>query len=251
MSTSKYSANWENDEVKVDVPYSVAGVSTTAFITSKFTGKMLLFDIGDGAVRDLLASGNLDFINEIDLIAVSHGHFDHMGGLWTMLGFMMMLKRSSALNIIIPNGCSEVISIVKGFKETYFDTLPFQITVHQMQHGSGFDTDFFKLKAQGVEHYGMENRSDGDILMPALGYQVKIGETLVAYTGDSRMCPSLEFLVKDADLAIIEATHEKHPKPERRVHLTVDEAKKLGTKAKEFILVHMKHFTAKSVVSGL
>jgi hypothetical protein len=35
---SKHSASWENDEVSVDIPFSVAGVGTTVAITSKFTG---------------------------------------------------------------------------------------------------------------------------------------------------------------------------------------------------------------------
>ena len=46
MNASKHTAMWENDEVKVDVPYSVAGVGTTVIVTSKFTGKILLLDVG-------------------------------------------------------------------------------------------------------------------------------------------------------------------------------------------------------------
>ncbi len=240
MNASKHTAMWENDEVKVDVPYSVAGVGTTVIVTSKFTGKILLLDVGDGVIRDIMTTGTLDFVNEIDLIAITHGHFDHMGGLWTVLGFMRMLKRTRPLNILIPNGCIEVDNVFRGFKECYSETLPFQISIHKLQHGSGFDTDFFKLNAMGVEHYGMENASDRDVLMPALGYKVQIGQTSIAYTGDSRLCTSLEMLVEDATIAIIEATHDEHPDPEHRVHLTEAEAKELGAKAKEFILIHKK-----------
>lgn len=247
----KHANSWVNDEVRVDVPYSAAGVGTTVVVTSRFTGKILLMDVGDGAVRDLLASGNLDFVTEMDLIAITHGHFDHVGGLWTLLGFLRMLGRKEALNILVPTGCVEVTNIVRGFKDCYFDTLGFQINVFQLQHGSGFDTDFFKLKVMGVEHYGSENITDKDILMPAIGYRVSIGETTVAYTGDSRMCQSLEDLVTDTDFAIIEATYEQHPNPAQKVHLTEIEARNLGKKAKEFILIHKKPDAGKGVTSRM
>jgi len=68
----EYKTTWENDEVHVNVPFSAAGVSTTIVLTSKFTGKMMLMDVGDGAIRDLLISlESSEFINEIDLIAIS------------------------------------------------------------------------------------------------------------------------------------------------------------------------------------
>ncbi|MFW9918829.1 MAG: MBL fold metallo-hydrolase [Candidatus Thorarchaeota archaeon] len=240
MSPARHVSHWENDEVRVSIPYSAAGVGTTIILTSKFTGRMLLLDVGDGAVRDLLSSGDLEFVNEIDLIAITHGHFDHVGGLWTLLGFLRMLGRKEPLNILAPRGCTEVTQIVKAFKGCYYETLPFQINVFELQHGSGFDTDFFKIKSIGVEHYGMENNTNMDILMPAHGYRVNIGGTIVSFTGDSRMCQGLADLATDADLAIIEATYEQHPDPKRKVHLIELEARELGRKAKEFLLIHRK-----------
>ena len=112
-----YRSDWENDEVFVQVPFSAAGVSTTIVVTSKFTGKMMLMDVGDGILRDLLSSGNTDFVHDIDPIAISHGHFDHVGGLHSLLGFMRMLGRTNPLNILIPADCGEAISIIKGYRD--------------------------------------------------------------------------------------------------------------------------------------
>jgi ribonuclease BN (tRNA processing enzyme) len=242
-----FSQQWENDEVSVDVLYSAGGVATNIAVTSKFTGKMMLLDVGDGTLRDLLSRGSVDFVNEITLIAITHGHFDHVGGLHTLLGFMRMLHRSEPLDILAPHDCIEVEHLLKDFKDCYFETTPFQIRLHEVQYGTEFDTDFFKVQAAEVEHFGQEfaglpDAAERDeILMPALGYRVKIGATIIAYTGDSRMCSALEDLVRNADLALIEITKRKKPDTKRRVHLTRAEGEQLAKLAKNYLFVHVPH----------
>jgi len=155
--TETHSAAWGNDEVGVNVLFSAAGVATNITIVSKFSGKILLADVGDGTLRDLLSQGSLDFVSELDLIVITHGHFDHMGGLYSLLGFLRMLKRSTPLDILIPKGCKEVSSTVRTFKDSYCDTLPFQIRVQEMGHHSEFHTDFFHVRSLEVDHFGSEN----------------------------------------------------------------------------------------------
>jgi ribonuclease Z len=229
---------WENDEVWINIPYSAAGVSTTIILTSKFTGKIMLLDVGDGALRDLLTMGSLDFISQIEMIAISHGHFDHMGGLHSLLGFLRMMNRTEMLHILLPAGCVEAIDVIRGFRAAYNETLPFPFLYHELPDGAGFDTDFFKVSTRQVEHFGMECPKDEEVLMPALGYRVKVGGTTIAYTGDTRLCPAIEDLIRDVDLAIIEATHTEAPKSSRRVHLSESEAITVAKLAKAYLIIH-------------
>lgn len=241
------SQQWENDEVSVDVLYSAAGVATNIAVTSKFTGKMILLDVGDGTLRDLLSRGNVEFANEIDVIAITHEHFDHVGGLHSLLGFMTMLRRTEPLDILIPNGSIIVEHLLKSLKEFYSESASFQIRQHIVRHGTEFDTDFFKIRASEVEHFGVEFAGLPDatkreeILIPSLGYRLEIGETVVAWTGDSRMCQALEEIVRNADLALIEITKREKPTTKRRVHLTKEEGEQLAKLAKNHILIHVPH----------
>ena len=236
----KFQSDWENDEVRAQVLFSAAGVGTTILLTSKFTGKMMMLDVGDGVLRDLLSSGNTDFVDNIDPIAISHGHFDHLGGLHSLLGFMRMMGRTNPLNILIPTDCVEAISIIKVFRDLYSKTLPFKIWYHELSEGSGFDTDFFKTKSIEVEHFSLEYDEGAGILEPALGFRVEIGGTTIGYTGDTRVCSGAESVVRDADLAIIESTRKETPAPDsgHRVHLSEEEAIELGKLAKEYVLIH-------------
>jgi hypothetical protein len=52
------------------------------------------------------------------------------------------------------------------------------------------------------------------------------------------MCPVLEKVVKGADLALIEATKGPGDEIDLKVHLAEDQAKQLGSLAKNHLLIH-------------
>ncbi|MFW9806645.1 MAG: MBL fold metallo-hydrolase, partial [Candidatus Thorarchaeota archaeon] len=118
----------------------------------------------------------------------------------------------------------------------YRSTLPYKIWYHELTEGSEFDTDFFKVISAEVEHFSLEFDTGAGELEPALGFRVQVGATTIAYSGDTRLCSGVKDLVRDADLAIIEATL-KEPTG-NKVHLSLNEANKLGKLAKEYILIH-------------
>ena len=237
-SNDDYSLEWENDEVRVDVPFSVAGVGTTIVLESKFTGKKMLLDVGDGATQALFRSYSKSSAEDLTLIAISHGHFDHIGGLYSVLGFLRMLNRKTPLDILFPKDSSEVMEIIGAFRDSYTTTIPFDIRCHELRHGVGFDTDFFKIIGYTVEHFDSYVQITEIRFDPALGFRVSIGDTVIAYSGDTGMCSNLEDIVKDADLALIEATYHKPPQQEIRAHLSLEEAESLAKLAKNHLIIH-------------
>ncbi len=88
---------WEGEGWNVKVLYSKAGVATQILV-STVEGDLLV-DAGDGALRDLLDL-NYDF-EKLKAIAITHGHFDHVGGLWTLFGFLRMMRRTTTHNVNI------------------------------------------------------------------------------------------------------------------------------------------------------
>ncbi len=235
---SRQTICWENDEVRVTVPYTVAGVSTTVVIDSKFTGKTMLIDVGDGALRDLLKAHTPSSFYDIENIAISHGHFDHIGGLYALLGFMRLVGRTASLNVLMPKGCLEVSNVIGAFKSSYRETVPFRIMFHDLLDGTEFFTDFFKVQAFGVEHSDVQTDVPTDALVPALSFRVQVGQTVVGYSGDTRLCPGVEMAVRDVDFALIEATHRQTVDAENLSHISERDARRLGRLAKEYALIH-------------
>ncbi|MHA2306081.1 MAG: MBL fold metallo-hydrolase, partial [Candidatus Hodarchaeales archaeon] len=75
--------------MKHKVLYSYAGIAT--HILMKNTNSLILFDVGDGILRDLLDE-KINFPLTTPLhIFLTHGHFDHCGGLFSLLAFLRML----------------------------------------------------------------------------------------------------------------------------------------------------------------
>ncbi len=229
---------WSNDEVVVTVPFSVAGVSTVIAITERRGHRTVLLDAGDGVSRDLLAVAGPTVTSALQLVAVTHGHYDHMGGLYSLLGLLRLRHRTDPLDIVVPVGCVEAREMVAAFRRVYTTTIHFTVRVQEMPCGSEVTAGPFRLQAFCVEHRGLGSTDSDTPWMPALGYRVCVGSTTIAYTGDARMTPGLERAVRGTDLAIIEATLETHEEEETAAHLTEGEARDLAASAKDAILIH-------------
>ncbi len=230
--------SWRGEYLTVHILYSTAGIAQDIRISNE--KGFILVDAGDGVLRDLVARRRN--INEIKGIFFTHGHFDHVGGLYSILGFLRMIGRVDRLHVFAPEGCTEVFSIVDGFTNSYSTTISYEVLCTSVRPQEVVQVAGMSIEAYPVLHCG--STKDSGILapVPAMGYRISYKDEKVAISGDTGNCPSLKELVGGADLAILEATYRNRKDVGeeylQKVHLSRDLATKLGETAEEFILVH-------------
>jgi len=233
---------WQGRNLRVNILYSRAGVSQQIWIENKIGA--VLFDVGDGTLRDLLEN-KLDY-KKLKGLVLTHGHFDHIGGMYSLLGYLRMKRRTESLPIFLPKGCAEPLLILKVFIEHYKKSIPFRITYKEINPKHVFKFAEMTIKAYQMVHCGSVKGPDGNEMilgqLPALGYRISYKKETVAISGDTGTDGDLKSLVKGVKLAIIEATFQSsNTVPEKaikRVHLSKDIAEELGKLAKEYILIH-------------
>jgi len=233
---------WKGKNLTAHILFSGAGVAQQIWVANK--NGAVLFDVGDGTLRDILAN-KLDY-RKIKSIVCTHGHFDHIGGLYSLLGYLRMKRRTEPLPIYLPKGCTEPLLILNAYIKRYQKSIPFKITYKEIKPKDIFSIAGVTIKAYKMTHCGSVKGPDGKEMilapLPALGYRISYKNESIAISGDTGTDGDLELLVKDADLAIIEATFKNSksiPKDAlKRVHLSEDIARKIGKLAKEHILIH-------------
>lgn len=235
MLSTKYPLSWKKKDFSIKIFCSIPNIATGILIRA---GKAkFLVDPGDGILRDLNKELTPDEILNISNVFITHGHHDHVGGVWSLLTYMRVMNKSTTLNIYYPKGCVEIETIHNAFLRVYSGSLSYKINLRMIDDHKSLRSQNVSIKPFPVIH--KEYLQDGKTTrqVPALGYNFTYSKLKICYGGDTAYCEDLVKHAKNADLAIIEAGHDDDTPDE--MHMTLKEAKSIGETAREYFLVHV------------
>lgn len=157
-------------------------------------GVSLLLDCGGSSLPAIRRSVDPA---ELTAIAVSHLHGDHFGGIPFLLDQQKWTYRKAPMTIA---GSPSLEARVRQLAAAYtmdLATLGYPVTYVTLGHDER-DVGGARIAAVPVRH------SEG---VEPHGLRVRIGDTLVAYSGDAAWSPALVEVARGADLFICEATN--------------------------------------------
>ncbi len=221
-----------------NILYSRAGIATQILLSTE--EDYFIVDTGDGTLRDLLF-WKIDF-RKIKGIFLTHGHYDHMSGLYALLGHFRIIERKDLIDIFYPEKCKEPWELIQAFKRSYND-FSFQIKIHEVKDGEEINLNGLKVKIYKMRHWaavGVNRILHPDV---AVGYQFIYHGKTIAISGDTGMCSGLIELVRGADEAYIDSTLTEEEVTDsllNHLHLTKKKAEEIGKLAKKYIPIHLQ-----------
>jgi ribonuclease Z len=224
--------DWKGNHLQVKVLFSSAGLATQILVNDIEKDSSFLIDVGDGILRDLVALPSKHYEN-IDIILITHGHFDHVGGLFSLLAFFRMLNRSKKLTLISPSNVVELEGLVKTFYDSYGDSIPYELELVRID--KEIEIDGVHISAFPVQHRGsiIGGKKLPDI--PSVGYILNKNAEKILYTGDTGYFEQLKEYVRGVDFALIEGTYRDK---KTKFHLTHIQAEEIGKLAKDYKVIH-------------
>jgi len=226
-------------KMETNILCSTAGIASQMLLIS--ADHYYVIDVGDGTLRDLI-SLKIDF-HKIKGIFLTHGHSDHISGLYALLAYFRMNERKDLIDIYYPEKCREPKELIGAFNHSYCD-FSFQINIHEVKEGDEIKLNELKIKIFKMRHWAAVGKNR--LLRPdvAVGYQFIHPEKTIAISGDTGMCPGLIELVRGVDEAYIDSTltdEEANDNILKCLHLTRKKAEEIGKLAKKYIPIHLQN----------
>lgn len=231
----KYPLFWKKDDFSIKIFCSIPNIATGILLNAGRS--YFVIDPGDGILRDLSKEIGTRKMLEISDVFISHGHHDHVGGVWSLLTYLRVMNKKTSLTIYFPKGCVEIKSIYNAFKKVYSKTINYKIVLNELSSTNSFRRKNVTIKPFSVIHKEYLRDGVSTRQVPAFGYKFTYHRKKICYGGDTAFCHDLVINAKNSDLAIIEAGHDEDTPDD--MHMTLSEAKTIGETAKKYFLVHV------------
>ncbi len=233
MKKIKYPLSWTKNNFSIKIFCSIPNIATGILL--KTGDDFSVIDPGDGILRDLTNELSVEQIINISNVFITHGHHDHVGGLWSLLTYFRVMNKKTDIRIHYPDGCIEIEHIYKAFLKVYKTTLNYKIILNPIKKQKVIKSKNLIIKPFEVIHKEIISNTKRQV--PALGFNFYFNNMNICYGGDTAFCESLVKNAKNADLAVIEAGHGENQSDD--MHMSIVEATSIGRLAKEFFLVHV------------
>ncbi len=234
MNIQKYPLLWRKKNFSIKIFCSIPNIATGILLKAGDTH--FVIDPGDGILRDLNKEIGVNSLLSMSDIFITHGHHDHVGGVWSLLTYLRVMRKKTPLTIHYPKGCVEIESIYNAFEKVYAGSITYKIILKTLTTNNKFAAKNVSVKPFPVIH--KEFLTDGKTRqVPALGYNFEFNGMKICYGGDTAYCEELVKHAKGADLAILEAGHDDETPDD--MHMTMKEAVSIGKSAKKYFLVHV------------
>lgn len=191
-------------------------------------GRLIMLDLGSGACRALLRHG-LNF-SQIDIIAITHLHPDHIGDLVGFLfatHYSLGYTREVPFSILAAQGFRKFHEKLKGPFGQWVEAPEGMMDIWELKPDAPDEVVFEGLTIRSAP----VNHIDG-----SLAYRLEADDKVLVYSGDTDESESLVELAKGADLFILECANPFKVQG----HLTPTEAGRLAARAgvKNLLLTH-------------
>lgn len=168
-------------------------------------GNPVLVDAGDGAAEQLAKVGVS--LSQIETVFISHLHFDHIGGLFALMGLRYQGSPAGVkpLTIYGPPGTKQVVAGLRsaiGPGSALLPVEPPEYSVVELTDGSTVDLGGLTVTAAENSHYQLWEGEGGRPV--SLSYRYDLPDWSVVYTGDTGPSENVEKLAQNADMLVSE-----------------------------------------------